>query len=47
MGFTPCKTEEPLGGMELQEKEEERKEKKYEKHAGKQFRKNLKIKDVD
>ena len=42
MGFTQCKAEQPLWGMELQEKEEE----KDEKHSGKLFRKNLQIKDA-
>ena len=38
MGFTPCK-DEPLHGMELQEKKEDQ----DEKHIGKLIRKNLKI----
>ena len=42
MGFIPCKAEQPLQGMELQEKEEE----KDEKDMGKLFRKNPKKKGV-
>ena len=34
-GFTPCKAEQPLRGMELKEKEE-----KDENHRGELFRKN-------
>ena len=39
MGFTPCKTEELLQGIELQEKEE----KKFKSKQEKLFRKNLKV----
>ena len=42
LGFTPCKAEQSLWDMDLQEKEE----KKGERHVGKLFRKNLQIKDV-
>ena len=35
MGFTPCKADQPLKGMELQEKETQT-----------LFRKNLQLKDV-
>ena len=35
LSFTPCKAEQPLRGMELQEKEE-----KDENHRGKLYRKN-------
>ena len=37
LGFTPCKAEEPLQGMELQEKEAQ----KRLQHIGNLFRKNL------
>ena len=40
LGFTPCKAEQPLRGMELQGKEA------HKKIAGNQFRKNLQLKDV-
>ena len=42
MGFTPCKAEQPLRGMELQEKEAQ----KRSQHTGNLFRKNLLLKDV-
>ena len=38
--LTPCKAKQPLRGMELQEKHEE---KDFKKHIRKLFRKNLKI----
>ena len=38
--FTPCKAEEPLRGMELQEKEAQK------KHIGNLLRKNLQLNDV-
>ena len=41
-GFTPCKAEQPLQGMELQEKETQKKL----QHTGNLFRKNLQLKDV-
>ena len=41
-GFTPCKAEQPLQGMELQEKEA----RKRLQHTGNLFRKNLQLKDV-
>ena len=40
--LTPCKAEQPLPRMRLQEKKEE----KDEKHTRKLFRKNLQIKGV-
>ena len=42
LGFTSCKAKKPLQGMKLQEKEE-----KDEKHIGKLFIKNPKIKGVN
>ena len=42
MGFTPCKVEQPLQGMELQEKEIQ----KILKLTENLFRKNLQIKGV-
>ena len=39
LGFTPCKVEKPLRGLELQEKEEE----KDAKDIGKLFRNSTKI----
>ena len=39
MGFTPCKAEQPLQGMELQEKEAQKKL-KYTENL---FRKNLQL----
>ena len=42
LGFTPCKAEKPLQGMELQEKEAQ----KRLEHTGNLFRKNLQLKDV-
>ena len=42
MGFTPCKAEQPLRGMELQEK----KAQKRLQNTGNLFRKNLQLKDV-
>ena len=39
LGFTPCKAEQPLQGMELKEKEKE----KDENHIGELFIKNPKI----
>ena len=41
-GFISCKAEQPLRGMELQEKEAQ----KRLKHTGNLFRKNLQLKDV-
>ena len=41
-GFTPCKTEQPLRRMELEEKEAQ----KRLQHTGNLFRKNLHLKDV-
>ena len=41
VGFFPCKVEQPLRCMELQEKETQRL-----KHIGNLFRKNLQFKDV-
>ena len=41
LGFTARKAEEPLQGMELQEKETKRL-----RHTGNLFRKNLQLKDV-
>ena len=43
LGFIPCKTEQPLQGMELQKK---RSTTKRLKHTGKLFRKYLKLKDA-
>ena len=40
MGFTPFKAEQPLHGMELQEKELQ---KENGKHTGNPFRKNLQL----
>ena len=40
LGFTPCKAEQPLGGMEFQ------KIVKRLKYTGNLFRKNLQLKDV-
>ena len=42
LGFTPSKTEQPLQGMKLQEKEAQ----KRLKHTGELFRKNLQLTDV-
>ena len=42
LGFTPCKAEQPLRGMELQEK----KHKKRLQYTENLFRKNLQLKDV-
>ena len=42
LGFTPCKAEQPLQGMELQEKEAQ----KRLQRTGNLFRKNLHLKDV-
>ena len=42
MGFTPCKAEQPLRGMELQEN----KHKKRLQDTENLFRKNLQLKDV-
>ena len=42
LGFAACKTEKPLQGMKLQEKDKE----KEENHVGKLFRKNPKIKGI-
>ena len=42
LGFTPCKAERPLQGMELTTK----KSTKRLKHTGNLFRKNLQLKDV-
>ena len=39
LGFIPCKAEQPLQGMELQEKE-------AQNDIGNLFRKNLLLKDV-
>ena len=39
LGFIPCKAEQPLQGMELQEKE-------AQNDIGNLFRKNLQLKDV-
>ena len=41
-GFTPCKAEQPLRGIELQDKEAQ----KRLQHKGNLFRKNLQLKDV-
>ena len=41
LGFTPCIAEQPLQGMELQEKETEKL-----RHTGNLFRKNLQLNDV-
>ena len=41
LGFTPCKAEQPVQGMELQEKETQK-----NKHTGNLFKKNLQFKDV-
>ena len=41
-GFMPCKTEQPLRRMELEEKEAQ----KRLQHTGNLFRKNLHLKDV-
>ena len=40
LGFTSCKAEQPLQGMELQEKEAQ---KDYIQHIGNPFRKNLQL----
>ena len=40
--FTPCKAEQPLRGMELQEKGST----KRLTHTGNLFRKNLQLKDI-
>ena len=40
LGFTPRKAEQPLRGMELQEKEAQK------DHTGNLFRKNLQLKDA-
>ena len=42
MGFTPCKAEQPLQSMELQEKEARKKL----NHSGNLFRKNLQLTGV-
>ena len=42
IGFTPCNSEQPLWGIELQEKEA----RKRLQHTGNLFRKNLQLKDV-
>ena len=42
MEFTPCKAEQPLRGMELEEKEAP----KRLQHKENLFRKNLQLKDV-
>ena len=42
LGFTVCKAKQPLQGIELKEKEEE----KDEKHLGKLFKENPKIEGV-
>ena len=42
MGFTPCKAEQPLRGMELQEK----RSLEILKHTGNLFGTNLWLKDV-
>ena len=42
LGFTPCKAEQPLQGMELQEKEAQNRL----QHTRNLFRKNLQLKDV-
>ena len=42
MGFTRCKAEQPLPGMDLQEKEAQ----KRLQHTGNLFRRNLQLKDV-
>ena len=42
LGFTPCKAEQPLRGMELQEK----KHKKRLQDTENLFRNNLQLKDV-
>ena len=39
LGFTPCKAEQPIQGMELHEKEAQKKL----KHTGNLFRKNLQL----
>ena len=43
LGFTPCKDEQPLGGMELQEKKKAQKRLQDRENL---FRKNLQLKDV-
>ena len=40
--FTPCEAEQPLRGIELQEK----KRTKMLKHTGNMFRKSLELKDI-
>ena len=42
LGFTPCKAEQPLRGMELQEKETQ----KRLQHTGNMFRNNLQLKPL-
>ena len=42
LGFTPCKTEQPLRGTELQEKKAQKRLQDTENL----FRKNLQLKDV-
>ena len=42
LGFTPCKDEQPLRGMELQEKKAQKRLQDTENL----FRKNLQLKDV-
>ena len=42
LGFTPCKAEQPLQGMELQEKKAQKRLQDTENL----FRKNLQLKDV-
>ena len=42
LGFTPCKAEQPLRGMKLQDKEAQ----KRLQHTRNLFRKNLQLKDV-
>ena len=41
LGFTPCKAEQPLQGMELRKRSTKRLE-----HTGNLFRKNLQLKGV-
>ena len=44
LGFTPCKAEQPLRDMELQEKEAQAQNRLQ--HTGNLLRKNLMLKDV-
>ena len=46
LGFTPCKAEQPLRGMELQQKQKTKKKQKRSQATENMFRKNLKLKDV-